>query len=230
MRISFSTDPGCRERHLQRKHNNPLFSEADRAITQSQVEEARQQDEAEQARFRQEFHALLQEAVKLDANVENDAILQLKERIDKLYLLCMGFGGDFTKEKQGLLKLHDALMTALRRATASDAVALAEIEQEQVAHKIHLQLLEYPIVAHLLRADSPVGEHELLATLLSEADESLHAAMTLFDGPQAEILSRRGSELLTGLKQQGIDVPAAWARLQVIEDHARTVTGYQTLQ
>ena len=118
----------------------------------------------------------------------------------------------------------------MRRATASDAVALAEIEQEQAAHKIHLQLLEYPIVADLLRADSPVGEHELLATLLSEADEALHAAMTLFDGSQAKILSHRGRELLTGLEQQGVDVSAAWARLQVIEDHARTVTGYQTLQ
>jgi hypothetical protein len=42
--LEWSENPGCFERHLKRKQDNPLFPEPDRKVTQEQIDEARERD------------------------------------------------------------------------------------------------------------------------------------------------------------------------------------------
>lgn len=222
--LLFSRQPGSRERQLRRKNHNPLFTEAARAVTQAQLDTARRADDADKSQFSEALQALLKEAVALKPNVGNEVILDLKERIDKLYLQCAGFGGDFNREKGALVKLHDIIMQTLRNAIGNDTLAQAEIEQEQAAHKLHLQLLETPLVADLLNNDSPIAEDELIPTLLSEPESIVRQALTLFDGTQLHIMHHAATELLTGLDDQGLaPPPTTRSALQALEAAASAV-------
>lgn len=201
----FLDSPGCYERHLQRRYNSPLFSSHASTPDEEELFFARKQDEGDEQRFQQSFHGLLNEMVELPEREDTDVILKQKSRIDELYTLCASLGGDHSREKQALNKLNDVLMAAIRSAAGNDPQAIEELAREQAAREIHLNLLEYPLVADLLRNDSPVAEDELVATLLSEETEVLSMIMTLFDQEQRLELQQLSTELLDELQLDEAD-------------------------
>lgn len=203
MALQFSSSPGCRERHLQRKVGNPLFPESERSVTQAQVDEARRLDAEEQRAFDEQFRALLEEASGLSGSVDTEVILEMKERLDRLYDQCAGLGGDHTREKQALQQFNQVLMAAIQGAAAGDPMAAQELEQEQSAREMHLKLLEYSLVPDLLRADSPIGAHELVPTLLSQDRETVQVVMSLFDEQQQEEIRTEARALVEDLAQRG---------------------------
>ena len=205
--LRFSAKPGMWERQLQRKYENPRLFPAGPAIVQATVDAARQRDARERQAFREDFKQLCADMAALRGAIESEKILQLMERIDKLYLECMAQatakdGGstgarpleanagakDLAAEKNALRKLHDVVVATLVQAAASDPLARDEIAQEQAAHQLHQELLEYPLVAQLLRADSPIAADELAATLLTEAGTSFPGVLSLFDAQQLQEL------------------------------------------
>lgn len=201
MTIHFSDTPGCRERHLQRKYNNPLFDGA--AITQAQVDEAREQDRQEAQRFTQETYALLQEAAQMEGQVDTEVILGIKEQIDRLYQMGAGLGGDYSKEQAGLRRLNEIVMRAVRTAAQGDTLASSELDKEHAAYEIHINLLEYPVVSHLLREDTPVAEDELVPTLLCEDEDVIQVLMTLFDTRERVELCQQARQLCEQLAAEG---------------------------
>ncbi len=192
-------NPGCFERHFQRRFNNPLFTIDAAGLQEDALYLARKQDEDDAQRFQESFQQLLKDMVELTAREETEVILDHKSRIDELYTLCASLGGDHSSEKQALNKLNDVIMAAIRAAAGNDPQAMEELAREQAAREIHLNLLEYALVADLLRSDSPVGEDELVATLLSEDTATLGTIMTLFDQQQRQELQQLADELLDEL-------------------------------
>ena len=95
--------------------------------------------------------------------------MQTKEKADRLYEQCVGLAGDHERERQGLLKLNEVIMGAIRAAAGQDPLAMDELEKEQQAREIHLALLECKLVADAmadwvlqLKPDEPVyAEYEL---------------------------------------------------------------------
>lgn len=217
MTVYFSENPGCWERHLQRQYKNPLFSHLDYDITQFDVEEAQRRDEKERQSFQTDFQHLLEEVANLQAQVEADIVLKLKDRIDALYEQCAGLGGDFSQAKKGLRHLNDLIMQAILSSGIEEPEMLERLEREKSARYMHFSLLEYAFIAHLLHPNSPIGETEIVPSLLSEDDASLRAAMSLFETKQQKILCEEGRSLLTRLKEQGYDLPTAWMRLASME-------------
>ncbi len=203
MTIQFSSQPGCRERHLRRKQGNPLFPEDERTPSQSAVEQARRDDEAEREQLRSDFKTLLQKAAELSGQVETEAILQMKEEIDRLYELAAGLGGGVEAEQQGLLKINDVIMRAIHAAAANDTLAMEELEKEAAARQLHLELLRYPLVADLLRTESPVSRDDLVPTLLSEDAETVRVVMSMFEPGQQEELRNEARELVEELRRRG---------------------------
>ena len=267
--LRFSAQPGMRERQLQRKYKNPRLFPTGPALVQATVDAARQRDTRERLAFREDFKQLCAEMAALQGAVESDKILQLKERIDKLYIECMAQatardggstgnagaissetardGGstgarpleanagatssnDMAAEKNALRKLHDVVVSTLVRAAANDPLARDEIAQEQAAHQLHQEFLEYPLVPQLLRADSPIAAGELVAALLTETGTLFPGVLSLFDAQQLQELYQEARSLLAAAAAPGVDLTLARACLEVMEGAAHTMVGARILQ
>jgi hypothetical protein len=207
---------------LQRRYRNPLFPENRRHVLPAEVDAARARDRAEAQAFRDDFQALLHEAAHLPANVDQERLLALKDRIDRLTLLGMSLGIDIAAEQAGLRRLQEVVIASLRAATAGDILAQAELDKEQAAHALHTALLEHPVVAQLLRAESPIADDELLPTLLSESEAALRAVLQLFDAAQTTDLLTQANALVDALGPD-VEPPGMRARLRILDDHARTL-------
>ena len=92
MELPFSERPGCHERHLRRRWNNPLFPAEEREVEWQDVVTARAADEKEIEDFGNQLTALFEQASTLAANVQSDVVLDLKERADQLYEIACGLG------------------------------------------------------------------------------------------------------------------------------------------
>jgi hypothetical protein len=217
MTLRFSDRPGRRERHLQRRHGNPLFADPPPRSGLAELERARREDQEEVRKFQEEFMALIQEATGLKPNEESEVILKLKERVDRAYEQASGLGEDQSRVKAAIPQLIAAIMAAVQRGAGADAQALQELDQEESARAMHYRLLEQPLVADLLAPDSPITAEELLPTLLCSEAEALEAAMQLFDPPQLGALVEDGRALLEGLERGGRLPPAARERLVLME-------------
>lgn len=171
---------GAHERHLLRQKDNRLFSTAQRQVDDEALDQARDRDVREREAFSVRFRGLLEEAASLKASEESDTLLRLKARLDEAYTLLSSLGGDNATFKLGVRRLTETLMAAIRRGAGDDPAALAELEQERLAREEHYRLLEYPLVADLMRPESPIQPEELVATLLSSPIQELEAAVWLF--------------------------------------------------
>ena len=217
MTLRFSDRPGRRERHLQRRHGNPLFADPPPQIGRAELERARREDHEEASRFQEDFMALIQEATGLKPNEESEVILKLKERIDQAYEQASGLGEDQMRVKAAIPQLIAAIMGAVRRGAGDDSQALQELAQEERARTLHYRLLEQPLVADLLAPESPITAEELLPTLLCSDMGALEAALQLFDPSQLAALVEDGCALLEGLEREGRLPPEARERLALME-------------
>lgn len=220
MPLNFSQRPGCRERDLQRRQDNPLYPEALRRVTADQLQAAQAEDAEEVTRFGKAFQALFEKAANLEANVQSDVILELKQGADQLYEQAAGLAGDNSQAQQSLVKLIDALMRAVRAGAGNDPQALSEIAQETEARQMHMALLEYPLIADLLRPDSPIDADGLAPALLSSEAAELELALQLFDTEQILLLHANAQAVLEASRKEGHELPEAWQRLQQIADAA----------
>ncbi len=217
--LNFRDRPGCRERHVQRKLNNPLFSADDREQTPQDLTQAQRKDNEELGRFMKEVRELVQEISGLGAKVESDVILKLKSKTDRYYEQCVGLPGNQHEVKQALNRLVDVMMSAIRKEAEQDATAMAELERESVAREMHYSLLEYPLTGDLLRQDSPIDPTELIPTLLSEPAETLRPILTLFATDQLKIIRDEARKLIEERKNEGLDLSNAETRLVEIESY-----------
>ncbi len=200
MSLIVSQLPGRHERHLLRKHDNPLFPESEREATPKMLLEAQRLDHEELVEFITGFRALVQRTIQLKPNEESEVILELKEQLDMAYEQASVLGDDQTETKEAIGKLTQVIMNTIRSNAMNDPIALDELKQEQEARAAHYTLLQFPIVADLLHPESLILEHDLAPTLLSEEGQGLQAAMELFDNTQLQILCEDASELLRRLE------------------------------
>ncbi len=224
MDIQFSPHPGPYERHLKRRLLNPLFPENKRHITQHDIQQAQQKDEENLLQFMQHFQSVVQQATQLDASVESDVVLSIKEQLDECYAISCAMPGEHDKLKTAINKLIDAIMQAIRKGAEGDPVALQKLDDEILARQMHNALHERKLIADLMLEQSPIEENELTPTLLNEDADDLDAALQLFSKEQLEYISQEAASLLENLRQQGHEIPHAWQRLQQIKDALQAAT------
>ncbi|MES9833505.1 MAG: hypothetical protein ABW139_14820 [Candidatus Thiodiazotropha sp. DIVDIV] len=192
MKLLFSELPGRFERHLMRKHDNPLFQEPLRQLTPEQLTEAQRLDHEELVAYIEGLRKLVGEAVALGPHEQSDVILELKERMDKAYESACRLADDQTPNKDAILKLVEVIMRAVWKGAGNDTLAHGELKQEEAARKTHYELLESFLVADLLDPESLITEDELLPVLLSAEQSEFEAAITLFDPAQLAEICRLG--------------------------------------
>ncbi len=208
--------PGIREQHLLRRSNNPLFDAERREVRSEDFATARLDDGQELDRFMQEFQSLVQRAVDLKPNAPSETVLEIKAALDKSYQQVCALPGDQSQVKQAITRLVDAVMQAVRNGIGNDALARQELDDEETARRTHFSLQELPLVTALTHPDPPIGEDELLPSLLSEPDETLAPSLTIFDREQLEVICEDARAFLA---QQDPDrtIEDAWRRLELME-------------
>lgn len=211
----FSDAPGAHERHLMRKHGNPLFPARARTVEQVDVESARIHDQQDLRKFSADFQQLLDELGVLPGHTETELILQIKARVEALYERSCSLGGDMAQTRQALRRLYDTIQDTIRHTAGDDALAAAELADEAEARQLHLALMDIPLVADLLRTDSPIGPDELVPTLLSSTAREFDIVITLFDPTQLRDVLVQAQATLDGLEPP---------------EHERTAHHLQTLE
>lgn len=214
-----SENPGSHERHLLRRSNNLLFQTKQSIVDDDSLMEAQKKDHEEIVQFHETFNRSLNDTIKLDANVESDVILELKDRLEKLYEQAFRIGDDQSEIKEAIRKLLAVIMASVRKGAGSDAQAHQELDQEETARQAHFQLLDSSLVADLLDPNSVIDEDDLLPTLLSATKDELAKVLQLFDESQLIVIVESGDVLLRGLIEKGHDVSDAMENLAFIQGY-----------
>lgn len=219
--ISFLDHPGVRERHLQRRYHNPLFPPSRRHVNAAELQLARAADHGELESFHQQFQSLLERAVALKPNEPSEVILQLKADLDKAFAIASGLPGDLSQLKVGLQKLIAVTMNAIWQGAGDDPLAHQELTDEEEARAAHFAHLRYPLVAALVRPDSPLAGEDLVPSLLSAEPAELQATLWLFAPEQLSDIASEARSLLTALADDQLRERTQQA-LQMIENFLAT--------
>jgi methionyl-tRNA synthetase len=216
MTLTFSAKPGPRERHLQRKLNNPLFVSQEQ-ITQLNILDAQQKDSAAMQQFMEQFRDLVQRAVGLDKTVESEVILLLKAQLEQQYAVCTGLPGQPVQIQEAIRKLIAAISSTLRATSKDDPHALEKLDRDEEHTNLHLQLCEWTIVSDMLNPDEVISDDEKIAALLNEPEDALKAALALFPPDRTGRMVEEGRTLLQKIEADGHTLPEAWQRLAQME-------------
>lgn len=214
--MSFTQHPGRHERHLRRRHLNPLFAWPPREVPPEQLLEAQRLDHEALEAFREAFRELVERAADLPADAGSDPVLALKADLERHYEQACGLPEDQTEAKRGLGKLIAVIMRTLLRHVGDDPTAQQELADETAAREIHFRLLEQPLVADLLHPQSPIRPQDLTPSLLSATDAEFAAACELFDGPQLAVIVDEADALQRRLSERGAPVGDLLPRLEYL--------------
>ncbi len=204
-----SVNPGAHERHLIRRHNNILFQTRQTEVNSDSLQENQKKDHDILQRFMVDFRDVMTQAVTLKPNEDSEVILEVKDKLDKLYAESVSVADDQTRVRESIKKLLDVIMQSVRNGAGNDAQALQELKQEEAARKANFAFLESQLVADILDPDSPIENDDLIPTLLSAEKDDLALATQLFDQEQMTYLLVEGENLLNKLEKEGHDVNEA---------------------
>lgn len=213
-------NPGKFERHLLRKQGNPLFPARDQVLTPVALEQAREKDQVAAKAFADDFQQLVQRAVDLKPNAPSEEILELKEELDRCFQLSYTLPGDAADIRQAIQRLLDSIMRAVWKGIGNDHYARQQLEDEEIARKLHFQLQQNALIADLTDSDSPIQASELIPALLSEKPESIAQVLQIFDAQQIVEIYNEAVEFLEKM-DPGKNLDAAWDRLAVIKNNGQ---------
>ncbi len=217
--LPFTHAPGRRERHLRRRHGNPLFAWPPVEVRPEELLAAQKADHEEMEAFQASFRELVQRAVDLPPNAGSEIVLGLKEELERHYEQSFGLPADHSREREAITKLIALIMQAVGRSAGPDPLARNELADEAEARAIHFHLLLQPLVADILHPETPIRPDELTPALLSAAPAEVEAVLEIFDSDQVALLVAEGRDLLDRLHADGMETPAADARLAQLEAH-----------
>jgi hypothetical protein len=216
MELPFTHKPGRRERHLRRRHENPLFAWPPQEVPPEVLLAAQQADHEEMEAFRNDFRALVQQALELPPDAGSEVVLNVKEALERHYEQSFGLPESHSQERAAISRLIALIMKAVKRAAGVDPLARQELADEEEAREIHFRLLEQPLVADLLHPESPIGPDQLAPAVLSASLDEVAAVLRILDPAQCAELADQSIRLLEERTAQGVDVAPARERLALI--------------
>lgn len=216
-----SENPGAHERHLIRRHKNVLFGERATEVTSDSLQQMQKRDHDILQQFMSDFRQIVSKAVELKPNEESEVILEVKDKLDKLYASSISIADDQSKVKEAIKKLINVVMQSVRKGAAQDPKALQELAQEDAAREANFAFLESTLVADILDPDSPIENEDLLPTLLCAEKDDLALATQLFDREQISFLLQQGKLLLDKLDDESIDITIAAENFVFMEGYLK---------
>lgn len=214
MDLPFTHKPGRRERHLRRRHENPLFALPPQEVAPEDLLAAQKADHEEMEAFRASFTEIVREAAELPPDVGSERVLALKEALERHFEQACGLPEDHAREKDAIRRLIDVIMRTIWRQAGSDPLAHQELGDEEAARKIHFRLLEQPLAADILHPESPIGPDELAPALLHATPAEIAAVCEIFDAEQLALIARQGEALCERVDAAGFETARARSALE----------------
>jgi len=182
----WSARPGAAERHLQRRHRNPLFPLHRQMVTARDVHEARLADNQALQDVRNELNAVshaFYEKPELPLNwlAYLESYRDQVDRLDERHLVV---GGQNASLGEAIAGLRADILATWRAEIQKNRHSLATLDQDE-ARKAERRALLYGCdwTAQLLSHGSLIPPEEVVPALLSESPPELEKAVT---GLQAE--------------------------------------------
>lgn len=214
-----SVNPGAHERHLIRRSDNVLFGSRQTEVDSDSLQENQKKDHDVLQQFMLDFRDVVTKAVALKPNEDSEVILEVKDKLDKLYASSVSVADDQNRTRESIQKLLLVIMKSVRKGAEGDTHALQELDQEDMAREAHFKFLESTLVADILDPDSPIEDVDLVPTLLSAEKDDLALACQLFDDGQLSYILTEGENLLNKLDAEGQDVKTASENYVFIEGY-----------
>lgn len=215
--IRFSPQPGAFEKHLRRKYQNPLFPTSQQNLLQAEVEQARQRDQQDLQVFMEAFDETVKQAAALNGTVDSEVILDLKEKLERLYVNASSLAGDLGDYQDALLKLIRVCMQMIRNGASDDVIALRKLDEEEQARTVYFAMLESPLVSDLMRGDEIIQADELVPTVLSLETRELTTVLALFEPQYLEQLLLQTREFMQALPEETQTHSHISEKLQLME-------------
>ncbi len=198
--------PGRRERHLRRRHGNPLFAWPPQLVAPEALLMAQKADHEEMDAFRASFADLVRKAAELPTDAGSELVLGLMDELAQHYEKAAGLPEDHEREQAAIRRLIDIIMRTVRRHASADPLAAQELDDEAAAREFHFRLLEQPLVADLLHPESPILPQELTPALLSATPAEIDSACAIFDDEQLAEIVEQAMALRSRLGDAGLDL------------------------
>lgn len=168
-KLDWRETPGCFERHLQRRCNNPLFPSERRAISNKDLNDARKKDDSNLKEFIKQYTLWLSGASNLKENSSIDDLQRCLLNTQYLAEFAAAVGGDLENEPS-VLKTMEQKLTSFMNARVPQGAELLE-----TAHS-YSSVKRIPYFAQAGMKDTPILKTEELASLLSEDIETIKVA------------------------------------------------------
>ena len=166
--IEWNKNPGCFERHLQRRFANKLFPIDRRNVTVSELKEAREKDKSEQDRFIRSVKKLGEKLENME-NLNPSSTLHDSTSLQKVQALleeAAAIGGNIQNAISALESTEKSLIQNINRIRPEGKDLLKQ------AYSLS-SMARVPIIAQLARKDTPILQNEEIPSILSENHESI---------------------------------------------------------
>jgi hypothetical protein len=211
--LRWSANPGCFERHLQRKHNNLLFPEFARVITQDQITQARDRDQADALELLEDVKGVQVEVMK-QASPSLAALDRIRQRIDDLLERAAQVGGDISNEMVKMLNdTRASVMDVWRAGIGGNDKALRALEHAETLQRSRALVVNNPFVAQMGRIKS----EDVVPALLCESPETIRIAMQFMDDDTRTRVRQYAEEAMRRAREKGADVSLLEEKLRALE-------------
>lgn len=200
IQIEWHEKPGCFERHLQRRCDNPLFSADRRTISSEELNEARKKDDGNLKEFIKQYTLWLSSANNLKENSSVEDIKHCLQDTQYLEELSSAVGCYLENEISVLEAMEQKLTSFMNAQVPQGAELLEEAHSLSVTQRI-------PYFAQAGMKDTPILKNEELASLLSEDMETIKIAgfMSRSFSPNYRPNSEDVQKLLDEAVKNGLD-------------------------
>jgi hypothetical protein len=230
----WSAHPGAAERHLQRRHNNPLFPLHRQMVTAHEVYEARLADAQALQDIRGELSEISRsfgETTELPLNWQS-FLEGYRDRVDRLDERRLVAGGQSASLGEAIAALRDDILTTWRASIHKNRHSLDSLEQDE-AKRTERRTLLYGCdwTAQLLSHGSLIPPEEVVPSLLSEPAPELEKAVNGLQGEPrlhatlAQCCST-AHRLVDELRAAGHPLPEIGDKLRILDGaHGQSAAG-----
>ncbi|MHB8471298.1 MAG: hypothetical protein ACYDC8_00330 [Gammaproteobacteria bacterium] len=171
----WSAKPGAFERHLQRRHNNPLFPAERRIVTTADVYEARIKDTEALSELTEEAAGILQELEPELPGDRNAYLHAMREKIDDLRLKVPAVGGNTAEVEEALSEARKLIVETWRLVAISsgkDAVESLD-KAEEYANNSDAELFQCELANQIRHPAGVIPANEIIPALLTEDPDGI---------------------------------------------------------